>query len=143
MGFWDDRIQPLTEGDKMEATVEVNALTALQTELDEVRKNREYWLSENGRVQGQIIDIINEIYDGNWTDVNDIAKSLSHVIDYEAKKEIEFTATIRFTGRLEVPAEEYAEGSYDLTDMLGDAYVDINNGDIIIDNYDIEDAAEC
>jgi predicted 2-oxoglutarate/Fe(II)-dependent dioxygenase YbiX len=139
---WHAKIQPLTEGDKMEATMEVNALTALQTELDEVRKNREYWLSENGRIGSQIIDIINEIYDGNWTDVNDIAKSLSHVIDYEPKKEIKFTASIFFTGRLEVPADEYAEGSYDLTDLLSEAYVDINNGDVVIDAYEVENAEE-
>jgi hypothetical protein len=119
-----------------------NRITELENELSAIRQNREYYLAENGRVQGQIIDVVDEIQAGNWTDVDDIANTLCEIIDYNPVKEIEFTATIRFTGRMEVPVSEYNNG-FDISDALSDAYVDINNGDIIIDQYDIEDAEEC
>jgi hypothetical protein len=119
-----------------------NRITELENELSGVRQNREYWLSENGRIQSQIIDVIDEINSGNWSDVDDVANTLCEIIDYNPVKEIEFTATIRFTGRMEVPIAEYKDG-FDISDALSDAYVDINNGNIIIDQYDIEDAEEC
>lgn len=140
----DATIGPLTtnpKGNEMETTLEVNALTALQAELDGVRQNREYWISENGRVQGQVIDVINDYYE-NDTDASDIVKTLSEIIDYQPKKEIEFTATIRFTGRMEVDMEEYNNG-FSLEDILGDAYVDINHGDVVIDSQELYDAEEC
>jgi hypothetical protein len=85
--------------------------------------------------------VVDEIYAGNWSDVEDIASTLCQVIDYNPTKEIEFTATIRFTGRIDIPAAD--ADSFDLTAALEDAYVDINNGDIVIDGYEIEDAEEC
>ena len=103
--------------------------------------NCDYWKSENGRVQSQIIELINDSYESG-TDSEEILESLSQIIDYEAKKEIEFTATIRFTGRMEVPMSEYTNG-FDLSDILNEAYVDINHGDVVIDGYDLQDAEEC
>lgn len=117
-----------------------NQINMLQATLKN-HSNCDYWKAENGRVQGQIIDVVDEIQAGNWTDVDDIANTLCEIIDYNPVKEIEFTATIRFTGRMEIPVGEY--DGFDLTAALEDAYVDINNGDIVIDGYEIEDAEEC
>lgn len=155
----DATIGPLTtnpKGNEMETTIDPtlaqqylnelelkygNRITELENELSGVRQNREYWLAENGRVQSQVIDVINEYYE-NDTDSSDIVKTLCEIVDYQPKKEIEFTATIRFTGRMEVDMEDYNNG-FDLSDILGDAYVDINHGDVVIDQYDLEDAEEC
>jgi hypothetical protein len=103
--------------------------------------NCDYWKSENGRVQSQIIDVIDEIYAGNWADEKDIANTLSQIIDYSPTKEISFTATMSFTGTIQVPASEADD--FDLTSVLEDAYVDINHGDVVIDSYELYDAEEC
>lgn len=103
-------------------------------------QNCDYWKSENGRVQGQIIQLINECYD-NETDSDEILQALCEIVDYNPTKEIEFTATIRFTGRIDIPRAE--QDDFDLTAVLEDAYVDINNGNVVIDNYELYDAEEC
>ena len=46
-----------------------------------------------------------------------------------------------FTGRIDVPANE--ANDFDLESVLSEAYVDINNGDVVIDSYDLYDANEC
>lgn len=117
-----------------------NQIKILQTTLEN-HKNCDYWKSENGRVQSQIIDVVDELIAGNWTDVDDIANTLCEIIDYNPVKEIEFTATMRFTGRIEVPAREADD--FDLNSVLEDAYIDINHGDVVIDEYHLEDAEEC
>lgn len=104
-------------------------------------QNCDYWKNENGRVQSQIIDVIDEIVAGNWHDVQDIANSLCEIIDYNPTKTINFTATISFTGQIEIPAADAED--FDLESALEDAYVDINNGDIVIDSYELYDANEC
>ena len=117
-----------------------NEITELKNKLSS-HQNCDYWKSENGRVQSQIIDVVDELIAGNWTDVDDIANTLCEIIDYNPVKEIEFTATMRFTGRIEVPAREADD--FDLNSVLEDAYIDINHGDVIIDEYHLEDVAEC
>lgn len=126
----------------MEATTQFlqDQIAMLQNNLKN-HTNCDYWKAENGRVQAQIIDVIDEIYNNNWSDAEDIAQNLCNIIDYNPVKEIEFTATMRFTGRINVPAAD--ADSFDLTAALEDAYIDINNGDIVIDGYEIEDAEEC
>ena len=118
---------------------ELKDIISRQNSALATHQNCDYWKSENGRVQGQIIELINDAYT-NDIDATGIVESLCEIIDYEPKKEIEFTATIRFTGRIDVPLIEL--NSFDLTDALSDAYVDINNGDIVIDSYDIEEVDE-
>ena len=104
-------------------------------------QNCDYWKSENGRIGSQLIELVNDAYESD-KDAEEILTEICSIIDYEPKKEIEFTATIRFTGRIDVPMSEYTNG-FDLSDVLGEAYVDINNGDVVIDGYDLEDAEEC
>jgi hypothetical protein len=48
---------------------------------------------------------------------------------------------MNFTGRIQIPASEKED--FDLTSALQDAYVDINNGDIVLDGYELYDANEC
>ena len=149
----DATIKPTLEKEE-EQTMETATTTYLETQIAELQdiisrqnsaltthQNCDYWKSENGRVQGQLIDVIDEIYAGNWTDVDDVANTLCQIIDYTPVKTIEFTATMKFTGRIEVPANE--ADNFDLEQALEDAYVDINNGDVVIDGYELYDAEEC
>jgi hypothetical protein len=118
----------------------------LQTQINDLKSqlskhsNCDYWKSENGRVQGQIIQLINDSYD-NETDSDEILRSLCEIVDYNPTKEIEFTATISFTGRIDIPRGE--QDDFDLESILQDAYVDINNGDVVIDGYELYDCNEC
>ena len=118
----------------------------LQSQIDELKSqlskhsNCDYWKSENGRVQGQIIELINYSYD-NENDADEILRSLCEIIDYNPTKEIEFTATISFSGRIDVPRAEQDE--FDLESILQEAYVDINDGNVVIDNYELYDCNEC
>lgn len=120
--------------------------TFMQEQINELKsklanhQNCDYWKSENGRVQGQIIELINDSYD-NGNDAEEILETLCQIVDYNPTKTIEFTATIRFTGSIEVSRED--QDGFDLTAALEDAYVDINNGDVVIDSYDLYDAEEC
>lgn len=120
--------------------------TFLQSQVDVLKsqlanhQNCDYWKSENGRVQSQIIELINDSYD-NETDAEDILTVLCEIIDYNPTKEIEFTATISFSGTISIPREE--QNDFDLESVLSDAYVDINNGNVVIDSYDLYDANEC
>ena len=120
---------------------QVERKDALIESLQKQLANSDYWKSENGRVQSQIIDIIDEIYAGDWHNAEDIANSLCQVIDYTPTIEIEFTATMNFTGKIQIPASE--KETFDLEDVLSDAYVDINHGDVVIDGYELYDANEC
>ena len=153
--------QKKKEDKEMEATTkflqeQVSALTALrenhETLIESLQKqltelsgplhtNCDYWKAENGRIQSQVIDVIDEIYAGNWNDEKDIANTLCHIIDYTPTREINFTATINFSGTIQVPASEAED--FDLTSILEDAYVDINHGDVVIDDYQLYDANEC
>ena len=118
----------------------------LQSQIDELKaqlsrhENCDYWKSENGRIQSQIIELIHSSY-AEETEASEILVSLAEIIDYNPVKEIQFTATMHFTGRIEVPMSEAED--FDLSSVLEDAYVDINNGDVVIDNYELYDAEEC
>lgn len=114
-------------------------IAQLESQL-KLHQNCDYWKSENGRVQSQIIDLIDSFYE-NGDDAEYIVVQLSNIIDYLPTKEISFTATINFTGTISIPANEAED--FDLTAALEDAYVDINNGDIVIDSYELYDANEC
>lgn len=144
MQYISANIEEQQQEEESAPTVEATT-TYMQEQINELKSqlanhtNCDYWKSENGRVQSQIIDVIDELYSGNWTDTDDIANSLCQIIDYSPTKEIEFTATMSFSGKIQVPANE----DFDLEDILSEAYVDINHGDVVIDSYELYDANEC
>jgi hypothetical protein len=117
----------------------------LQKQIDELKSqlnshsNCDYWKAENGRVQSQIISLIDDIYAENQNDSSEIAAALCEIVDYNPTKEINFTATICFSGTVEVPANE----DFDLEDILREAYVDINHGDVVIDEQELYSWDEC
>ena len=149
VSYVDATIKPVKEKEE-EQTMETATTTYLETQIAELQdiisrqnsaltthQNCDYWKSENGRIGMQLIALIDDAYE-NEPGQDAILEAICEIIDYEPKKEISFTATFTVTGRIEVPAGE----SYDLTDILSEAYVDINNGDVVIDTCDIYDAEE-
>jgi hypothetical protein len=135
----EDPMETMTDSFMQTKIIELEDIISRQNSALTTHQNCDYWKSENGRIQGQIIELINDAYTED-IDATNIVESLCEIIDYNPKKEIEFTATIRFNGRIDVPLIDLND--FNLMDALSDAYVDINNGDIVIDDYDIEEAEE-
>lgn len=136
----DATIYPTTT---KEETMETT--TYLQSQIDELKKqlsshqNCDYWKSENGRIQRQLIDVINSAYE-NDADASEILESVCEIIDYNPTKTVQFEGVIHFSGAIDIPMNEVAD--FDLTSALEDVYVDINNGDIVIDNYELYSVEE-
>jgi hypothetical protein len=130
------------EDSPMNATTEYleSMVSSLQEQLKS-HQNCDYWKRENGRIQSQIIDTLNDAIEDTYKSRNEIITEIAEIIDYALTKEIQFTATMRFVGTISVPALEAED--FDLSGVLDEAYVDINNGDVIIDSYELYDAEEC
>ena len=141
--FLENQIQQLSQlRENHEVLIESlqKQITEMSAKLGSDHTNCDYWKKENGRVQSQIIDLIDSFYE-NGDDAEYIVVQLSNIIDYLPTKEISFTATMNFTGTISIPANEAED--FDLTDALEQAYVDINYGDVVIDSYELYDANEC
>ena len=123
----------------MEMTMDylANQVSELNTKLAN-HVNCDYWKTENGGVQSQLIDLINESYE-NGNDAEEILNSLCEIIDYEPKKEVTFTATITVTGRMDVRLGEDVEDILNGIEFTVDAY----DGDVIIDDYSTNEIEEC
>lgn len=136
-------IQPSTnEGNQMETATTTYLEEQVRVLQDTLKnhQNCDYWKSENGRVQSQIIALINDSYESE-ADASEILISLGEIIDYEAKKTIQFSGTITFSGSIDVPMSEV--GDFDLHYFLQDEMsLDINHGDTVIDSYEVEDVRE-
>ena len=139
-----DATIPYTTTTKEEPMIE-NALpevTAKIAELEATLKNHQncdYWKSENGRIQSQIIDLVNASYEGD-EDASFILESICEIIDYNPVKTVQFEGVIHFSGSMDIPMNEVAD--FDLTSALEDVYVDINNGNVVIDNYELYSVEE-
>jgi hypothetical protein len=121
------------------------AVQELQVQLDlaksalQMHQNCDYWKSENGRIQSQLIDLVNASYDGD-EDSSFILESVCEIIDYNPTKTVQFEGVIHFSGSIDIPRSEVAD--FDLTEALEDVYVDINNGNVCIDNYELYSVEE-
>lgn len=139
-----DATIPSSTTTKEEPMIE-NALpevTAKIAELEATLKNHQncdYWKSENGRVQSQLIDLVNASYEGD-EDASFILESICEIIDYNPTKTVQFEGVIHFSGSIDIPMNEVAD--FDLTSALEDVYVDINNGNVVIDNYELYSVEE-
>ena len=145
----DATIQPLTnERNQMETVdflksriAELEDTVSRQNSALTTHTNCDYWKSENGRVQSQIIDVINEIYAGEWTDESDIAKTLCEIIDYNPVKTINFSGSISFSGSIDVSMEELE--NFDLHSFLQDELsLESGYGDMILDSFEVDNVEE-
>jgi hypothetical protein len=129
---------------KEESMIE-NALPEVTAKIAELEaqlrnhQNCDYWKSENGRIGSQLISLINDAYE-NESEASDILEAVCEIIDYNPVKTIQFEGVIHFSGSMDIPMNEVAE--FDLTQALEDVYVDINNGNVVIDNYELYSVEE-
>lgn len=129
---------------KEESMIE-NALPEVTAKIAELEaqlrnhQNCDYWKSENGRIGSQLINLVNDAYD-NDADAEDILTTICEIIDYNPVKTIQFEGVIHFSGSIDIPRNEVAD--FDLTETLDDVYVDINNGNVCIDNYELYSVEE-
>ena len=131
-------METMTDSFMQTKIIELEEIISRQNSALTTHENCDYWKSENGRVQGQLIELINDSYE-NDSDSEDILKSICEIIDYEPKKEVNFTATITVTGRMDVPL---GEDVYDLLNGI-EFSVDAYDGDVIIDDYSTNEIEEC
>ena len=144
-------ITPTNERQQMETVTHDEQVSALQTRITNLELMIESYQrqlsssSENyNKLRSQINRIIDNLTDEYWYSEEmsaPILDELCEIIGHNPTKEIQFTAVMHFSGRIDVPMNEVAD--FDLTSALEDAYVDINNGDIVIDSYDLYEVDEC
>jgi hypothetical protein len=149
-------ITPTNEREQMEVTLNSSSFTtdeqiqaleqlvqnkdAMITSLQNQHANCDYWKNENGRVQSQIIDVINAFYDFETPDF-EIIQTLCEIVDYNPKKTINFSGTITFSGSIDVERSELE--NFDLSSFLQDEIsLDTNYGDMILDTFDIDHVEE-
>ena len=106
---------------------QINELTAKLAN----HQNCDYWKAENGRIGSQLIELVTEGFEESL-DSEDILNRICEIIDFEPKKEVEFTATITVTGRMDVRLGEDVTSELEGIEFSVDAY----GGDVIIDNYE-------
>lgn len=133
---------PPKEGDTMQEILTAPAETDGQ--IDFLKTRVEKLTEAVNRANSQLGKIIDNLTEDYWysdsTDKDELLSELCDIIGHNPTKEICFTATIRFNGRIDVPLSDV--GEFSISDALSDAYVDVNNGDIVIDDYDIEEVSE-
>mgnify|MGYP003333957416 CR=1 FL=1 len=136
----EQTMETMTDNFMQTKIIELEDIISRHNSALTTHQNCDYWKSENGRIGRQLIELVNDAITGEY-EANDVINAICEIIDYQPKKTIEFTATMKFTGQIEVDLMEAED--FDLESALNDAYVDINNGDVVIDNYELYDAEEC
>lgn len=135
----DATILPTTTKEEPMIENALPELTAKITELELKLQQADYWKAEHGRIGSQLIDLVNNAYE-NDSDSSDILESICEIIDYNPVKTVQFEGVIHFSGSIDIPMNEVAD--FDLTSALEDVYVDINNGNVVIDNYELYSVEE-
>ena len=128
----------ITDGVTTYPTLKVNEL---EWKLERI-KRLEQQLSIS---KGQISRIIENLSEDGWFNPNyekeEVLNDLCEILDYEPKKEISFEGVIHFSGRVDIKLADLED--FDLEDMLSELTVDVYNGDVVIDDYSVEDVREC
>ena len=116
-------------------------VTQIEYALEQARRTTE----SRNNLQSQINKIIDNLTEDYWynpnTDKETVLSDICEILGYTPKKTISFTATMNFTGSIEIDLSDAED--FDLEEVLAEAYVDINNGDVEIDGYELYDANEC
>ena len=116
-------------------------VTQIEYALEQARRTTK----AKNELQSQINRIIDNITEDYWynpnTDKDTILTDICEILNFTPKKTISFTATMNFTGSIEIDLSDAED--FDLDEVLAEAYVDINNGNVEIDGYELYDANEC
>jgi predicted RNase H-like nuclease (RuvC/YqgF family) len=144
-------ITPTNERQQMEIVTndeQVNALQTRITNLELMIESYQRQLSSSSERYNELLSQINRIIDNMtydyWynpnTDSETILSDLCDILNHEPKREVSFAAVMHFNGRIDVPLSDW--DTFDLTEYLSETYVDINNGDVVIDDYELTEADE-
>ena len=146
-------ITPTNERNQMTTssfTVE-EQVTALQEKINNLEGLLESYQrqltsssAQYNELRSQINRIIDNMTYDYWynpnTESETILSDICEIINYEPKREVSFTAVMHFNGRIDVPLSDW--DGFDLHELLSEAYVDINHGDVVIDDYELYEADE-
>ena len=148
MSYISATIQPTTsERNKMEETTFdwEQSSKSWQQKAENFESLFESYRDRYNGLQSTINKIIDNLTEDYWynpnTETNDVLSELCEIIGHTPKKEISFTAVMHFSGRIDIDLADIED--FDLAEALADTYVDIHNGDIIIDDYELTEAEEC
>ena len=127
----------ITDGVTTYPTLKVNEL---EWKLERIKRLEQQLSISNG----QISRIIENLSEDGWFNPNyekeEVLNDLCEILDHEPKKEISFEGTIHFSGRVDVRLADLED--FDLDDMLSELTVDVYNGDVVIDEFSVEDVRE-
>ena len=147
MSYISATIQPINERNKMEESTFnwEEASKSWQTKAENFERMVETYrerLNTNQSTINKIIDNMTHDYFYNPNvDKEEVLRELCDILDYTPKKEIQFTAVMHFNGRVDIDLADIED--FDLTEFLSDAYVDVNHGDVVIDDYELYSVDEC
>ena len=127
---------------------QVNALQERINNLELMIESYQRQLTSSSANYNELRSQINRIIDNMtydyWynpnTESETILSDICEIINYEPKREVSFTAVMHFNGRIDVPLSDW--DGFDLHEVLSEAYVDINHGDVVIDDYELYEADE-
>ena len=115
-----------------------NKITELQNQLSAATQRIEQLQNIAGSANSQLGKIIDNLTEDNWyhdgEGKEEILEQLCVILDHNPVKEVSFEATVRVSGRMNVPLGE----DYDLEDILSDISVDIYNGDVVFDDISVD-----
>lgn len=143
----DATIQPSTnEKEKMETTdylkskiAELEDIVSRQNTALTTHTNCDYWKNENGRIQRQLIDLVNSSYDE--ADSTEILEAICEIIDYTPVKTINFSGSISFSGSIDIALNELS--NFDLHSFLQDELsLESGYGDMILDSFEVDNVEE-
>ena len=127
--------------DGSNVTYNTDKVTTIEYELDGARKT----LDKLKGLQSKVNSIIDMLQADGWYDSSvtkeDVLNDLCETLGHNPVKTIEFNATINVTGSVDVAMSEIED--FDLDSFLADVIsVDSYNGDVVIENFTIEDSNE-
>ena len=142
VNMWRQELE-LTYGNRI-AELE-NRVSAWQQKAENFENMVESYRNRLNSNQSTINKIIDNMTHDYWynpnTEKEEVLRDLCEIVEYTPKKEISFTAVMHFSGRVDVDLEDIE--TFDLNEFLSDAYVDVNHGDVVIDDYELTEAEEC
>ena len=128
----------IENGETTYPTLKVNEL---EWKLEQANRSTD----RANELQSKINRIIDNLTEESWynpnTEKSEVLYELCEIIGHNPVKTIEFSARVTVTGSIDVPLEEAED--FDLESLLSDELtVDCYNGNMQIDNYEIDYVTE-
>ena len=118
------------DGDSV--TFPTDKVTTIEYELDRGR----YWRKQWDQISGKVARLENDLEQYLDMDSEDIVNAICEIFGFNPTKEIEFEATARITGTVEIPLNELKDFDIDSLDLYlnVDSYAYTVNADAEIED---------